>query len=85
MMNDNLDQDTKNFLSDLAVLLSDHHVISLSTDYDTVRFVFDDASVISFDRYVDNKLINLKSIKYFSDYVPKCMRDMPAEAINIGE
>lgn len=74
MMNDNLDQDTKNFLSDLAVLLSDHHVISLSTDYDTVRFVFDDASVISFDRYVDNKLINLKSIKYFSNYVPNTER-----------
>ena len=69
-MNDNLDQDTKNFLSDLAVLLSDYRVISLSTDYDTVRFVFDDESVISFDRYVDNKLVNLKSIKYFSDYVP---------------
>ena len=50
-----------------------------------VRFVFDDESVISFDRYIDNKLVNLKSIKYFSDYVPKCMRDMPAEAINIGE
>lgn len=70
MMNNNLDQNTKNFLSDLAILLSDYNVISLSTDYDTVRFVFDDASVISFDRYVDNKLVNLKSIKYFSDYVP---------------
>lgn len=70
MMNDNLDQNTKNFLSDLAVLLSDYNVISLNTDYDTVRFVFDDASVITFDRYVDNKLVNLKSIKYLSDYVP---------------
>ena len=78
-MNDNLDQNTKNFLSDLAVLLSDYNVISLSTDYDTVRFVFDDASVITFDRYVDNKLVNLKSIKYLSDYVPKCMRDMPGD------
>ena len=74
MMNDNLDQNTKNFLSDLAVLLSDYNVISLSTDYDTVRFVFDDESVISFDRYVDNKLVNLKSIKYFSDYVPNAER-----------
>lgn len=78
-MNDNLDQNTKNFLSDLAVLLSDYNVISLSTDYDTVRFVFDDESVISFDRYIDNKLINLKSIKYFSDYVPICMRDIPRD------
>lgn len=74
MINENLDQNTKNFLSDLAVLLSDYHVISLSTDYDTVRFVFNDASVISFDRYVDNKLVNLNSIKYFSDYVPNIER-----------
>ena len=70
MMNNNLDQNTKNFLSDLAVLLSDYNVTLLSTDYDTVRFVFDDESVITFDRYVDNKLVNLKSIKYLSDYVP---------------
>ena len=69
-MNNNLDQNTKNFLSDLAVLLSDYNVTLLSTDYDTVRFVFDDESVITFDRYVDNKLVNLKSIKYLSDYVP---------------
>lgn len=78
-MNDNLDQNTKNFLSDLAVLLSDYHVISLNTDYDTIRFTFNDESVISFDRYVDNKLVNLKSIKYLSDYIPKCMRDMSGD------
>lgn len=76
---ENLDNKTKEFLSDLAVLLVDHHVASMNVNCGDVRFIFTDSSEIRIDRFTLNKFYNLRSTKCFSDYIPKCMNDMPGE------